>query len=58
LNDAGLKELIRREVLAAGKQLADYKRVRRFILRQDEFPKTTTRKIKRFAVEADISAME
>jgi long-chain acyl-CoA synthetase len=58
LNEAGLKELIRREVLAAGQRLADYKRVRRFTLRQDEFPKTTTRKIKRFAVEADISAME
>ncbi len=46
--------LIRKEVLERGKQLADYKRVKRFTLRNDEFPKTTTRKIKRFAVEADI----
>jgi long-chain acyl-CoA synthetase len=58
LNEADLKELIRREVLAAGERLADYKRVRRFTLREDEFPKTTTRKIKRFAVEADISAAD
>jgi long-chain acyl-CoA synthetase len=34
--------------------LADYKRIKRFTLRDDEFPKTTTRKIKRFVVEADI----
>lgn len=56
LSEADLKALIRREVLAAGMRLADYKRVKRFTLRDDEFPKTTTRKIKRFAVEADVSA--
>ncbi len=49
-----VEEIIRREVLERGKHLADYKRVRRFTLREDEFPKTTTRKIKRFAVEAEI----
>jgi long-chain acyl-CoA synthetase len=56
LNEAGLKELLRQEIVRAGQRLADFKRVRRFILREDEFPKTTTRKIKRFVVEADISA--
>jgi len=50
--------LIKKEVLRLGKQLADYKRVKKFTLRDEEFPKTTTRKIKRFAVEADISASE
>ena len=50
-----VESLIREEVLTAGKSLADYKRVKRFTLREDEFPKTTTRKIKRFAVEASIS---
>jgi len=50
--------LIRQEVLAIGKQLADYKRVKKFTIRDDEFPKTTTRKIKRFVVEADVSASE
>jgi long-chain acyl-CoA synthetase len=58
LNEVGLKELIRREVRTAGERLADYKRVKRFTLREEEFPKTTTRKIKRFAVEADVSATE
>lgn len=56
MNQAELEALLRREIQSAGASLADYKRVRRFTLREDEFPKTTTRKIKRFAVEADISA--
>ena len=51
-----VEELMRGEVLKACRNLADYKRVRKFTLRDDEFPKTTTRKIKRFAVEAAIDA--
>lgn len=58
LNQREIEDLIRQEVLEAGKRLADYKRIKRFTLREDEFPKTTTRKIKRFAVEADITAGE
>lgn len=53
-----IESIIRDEVLAAGKNLADYKRIKKFTLRDEEFPKTTTRKIKRFAVEAEISAGE
>jgi long-chain acyl-CoA synthetase len=52
---ADVERLIRDEVLAAGKELADYKRVKRFTLREEEFPKTTTKKIKRFAVEASVA---
>ncbi|MDH3453729.1 MAG: AMP-binding protein [Desulfuromonadales bacterium] len=51
-----IESLIRKEVLGRGKNLADYKRIKRFTLRDVEFPKTTTRKIKRFIVEADIDA--
>lgn len=58
LTESEVEELFRREVMAAGKQLADYKRVKKFTLREDEFPKTTTRKIKRFAVEARIPIPE
>lgn len=58
LNVQEVEALIRKEVLEQGKQLADYKRVKRFTLREDEFPKTTTRKIKRFVVEADIATGE
>lgn len=56
LAQSQVEEIIRREVLDAGRRLADYKRVKKFTIREDEFPKTTTRKIKRFAVEARISA--
>ncbi len=55
LSKADVEDIIRNEVLAAGRNLADYKRVKKFTLRDDEFPKTTTRKIKRFAVEAEVS---
>jgi len=50
-----IEEMIRKEILSFGKDLADYKRVKKFTLREDEFPKTTTRKIKRYAVEPEIS---
>ena len=53
-----VEEIIRKEILERGKALADYKRIKRFTLREDEFPKTTTRKIKRFVVEADINTGE
>ncbi len=47
--------LIRKEILSYGKDLAGYKRIKKFTLREDEFPKTTTRKIKRYIVEPEIS---
>jgi long-chain acyl-CoA synthetase len=55
MSEAGVEALLRVEVQKACNGLADYKRVRKFTIREDEFPKTTTRKIKRFAVEASIS---
>jgi long-chain acyl-CoA synthetase len=58
MTEAEVEALLRKEVLAACDGLADYKRVRKFTIREDEFPKTTTRKIKRFAVEASISTRE
>jgi len=51
-----VEKLIRDEVQAVSRELADYKRIKRFTLREEEFPKTTTRKIKRFVVEADIAS--
>ncbi|ORJ63581.1 AMP-dependent synthetase/ligase [Geothermobacter hydrogeniphilus] len=58
MSPAEVEALIRGEVLKAGKQLADYKRVKKFTLREDEFPKTTTRKIKRYVVEPQIETNE
>ncbi len=55
LKAAEVEAVIRREVLQYGKDLADYKRIKKFKLREDEFPKTTTRKIKRYVVEPEIS---
>jgi len=50
-----IEGIIRKEVLRLCANLADYKRVKKFTLRDEEFPKTTTRKIKRFEVEATVS---
>jgi len=55
MSEADVDALMRVEVQKACNGLADYKRVRKFTIREEEFPKTTTRKIKRFAVEASIS---
>ncbi len=55
LSATQIEALIRNEILSFGKNLADYKRVKKFTLREDEFPKTTTRKIKRYIVEPEIS---
>ncbi len=55
MSEAGVEAILKVEVQRACRCLADYKRVRKFTIREDEFPKTTTRKIKRFVVEASIS---
>ena len=55
MSEADVEALLRKEVQKACNGLADYKRVRKFTIREDEFPKTTTRKIKRFVVQASIS---
>ena len=54
LSSAEVESLIRVEVNAACAGLAIFKRVRHFTICWDEFPKTTTRKIKRYAVEAEL----
>ena len=55
MSEEDVEALLKVEVQKACNGLAEYKRVRKFTIREDEFPKTTTRKIKRFAVEASIS---
>ncbi len=44
-------EVIKKEIDKYGASLAEYKRVKRFTLRDEEFPKTTTNKIKRYLFE-------
>ncbi|MEJ5307779.1 MAG: AMP-binding protein [candidate division WOR-3 bacterium] len=43
-----LKEIIGKEIAKICENLADYKRVKKFDIRYEEFPKTTTKKIKRY----------
>jgi long-chain acyl-CoA synthetase len=47
---AEVEKLLRAEVSQCCEQLAAYKRVKRIIVRREEFPKTTTGKIKRHEV--------
>lgn len=56
--DGEIEQLLKNEVQSACKELADYKKVKKFTIRNEEFPKTTTRKIKRYIVEASISTKE
>ena len=46
-DDEFIYDLISGEIERLSKDLASYKRIKRFALRYEEFPKTTTRKIKR-----------
>lgn len=50
-DDASVTALLDGEVKARCANLADYKRVKAFELRTEEFPKTSTRKIKRFLLQ-------
>ncbi len=50
-----IEELIKSEIKEHGKNLAEYKRVKRFRIRDDPFPKTSTRKIKRYALVDEIA---
>ncbi|MDI6714386.1 MAG: AMP-dependent synthetase/ligase [Thermodesulfovibrio sp.] len=47
-NTNDLHELIHREIVTYSSDLANYKRVRKFTIREEEFPKTTSMKIKRY----------
>ncbi len=50
LSDEELRQLMRLEVSEMCEQLSDYKRVKDVIVLTEELPKTSTRKIKRFAL--------
>lgn len=48
ISPENLWELMRGEVRKTNRELEPYKRIRHFAIRLEEFPKTTTRKIKRY----------
>ncbi|MEO0267164.1 MAG: long-chain fatty acid--CoA ligase, partial [candidate division WOR-3 bacterium] len=51
ITDEKLNKIMEEEIEKINKELADYKRVRSFSIREEEFPKTTTQKIKRYLFE-------
>jgi long-chain acyl-CoA synthetase len=50
-DEEAIKEVIRKEIDERSRRLAAYKRIMHFTLRTEEFPKTTTQKIKRYLFE-------
>jgi len=50
-----IEEFIKSEIKQYGKNLAEYKRVRKFRIRDKAFPKTSTRKIKRYTLGDEIA---
>ncbi len=53
INDAMIKEIIDEEIKKCNKSLASYKRIIKYEIRENEFEKTTTQKIKRFLVNSE-----
>jgi long-chain acyl-CoA synthetase len=52
LDEKEIRKLIEPHVERVNAVLAEYKRIRSFSVREEEFPKTTTQKIKRYLFEA------
>ena len=48
LNENKVKEILKKEIGEYCTGLADYKRVKDFEVREEEFPKSSTKKIKRY----------
>lgn len=51
INDELIQKTIAEEVDKANKQLAAYKHIKKFYIRENEFEKTTTQKIKRYLIK-------
>ncbi len=58
ISEDAIQKLIKRAIAEMNVQLPSYKRVKRFIVRSEEFVKTTTQKIKRFKNIGDASAQD
>jgi long-chain acyl-CoA synthetase len=55
-DDAFVERVLRREIDGRSQHLAPYKHVKRVIVRREEFPKTTTGKIRRHGLGGDADA--
>ncbi len=57
VTDEDVHSLIKEEINEAQKNLADYKRIKRFRIMEEEFQKTSTRKIKRYLYNSEMVTM-
>ncbi|MBN2057857.1 MAG: AMP-binding protein [Candidatus Saganbacteria bacterium] len=53
-DEAFIKRTLDQQVAELNQQLADFKRVARFVIRQEELPKTRLKKIKRFELKKEL----
>jgi long-chain acyl-CoA synthetase len=51
INETAIRNFVQEHIVKINKGLAEYKRVRSFSIRDEEFPKTNTQKIKRYLFE-------
>lgn len=51
ITDEMIKNMIHEEIESTNKKLTAYKRIKKFYIRENEFEKTTTQKIKRYLVD-------
>jgi long-chain acyl-CoA synthetase len=51
IDEKAIRDLIEQHIEGVNRVLAQYKRIRSFSIREEEFPKTTTQKIKRYLFE-------
>ncbi len=52
-DESDINEIIREQINNTNKQIASYKHIHSFEIREEEFPKTSTRKIKRYLFEEE-----
>lgn len=53
ITEEWVRKIIQEEIDKVNKQMSSYKRIQHFIIREEEFAKTTTQKIKRYMVGKD-----
>jgi long-chain acyl-CoA synthetase len=51
ITDALMKSVVAEEIALVNKELPNFKQIRKFYIRDREFEKTTTQKVKRFLVQ-------
>ncbi len=54
LKDEYIRSLLTKEIKRINQQLTSYKRIKKFVIREEELPKTSTRKIKRHLVKSSL----